>query len=78
MLERIKEGVWVWGARLGYYRLEKGNIVPDPNAAPLIRLIFEEWKKGTHSYQRWQSWRQRRGSKHAAGKLLALNSWKRF
>src|ERR1700730_5750546 len=68
MLERIKKGVWVWGAPLGYYRPERGNIVPDPKAAPLIRLIFEEWTKGTHSYQTLAKLTARKGLRTRRGK----------
>ena len=51
MLESIKKGIWVWQAPIGYYQSHRGsNIVPDPKIAPYIRLIFEEWAKGIHSY----------------------------
>src|SRR6266478_1458638 len=68
MLERVKKGVWVWGAPLGYYRPERGNIAPDPNVAPLIRLIFEEWTKGTHSYQTLAEFAARKGLRTRRGK----------
>lgn len=52
MKERIKQGIWVWQAPLGYYRPEKGsNLVPDPLFAPFIRMAFEEYAKGTHTYE---------------------------
>jgi len=69
MLERIKKGVWVWGAPLGYYRPEHGgNIAPDPDVAPLVRLIFEEWAKGTHSYQTLAELTARKGLRTRRGK----------
>lgn len=69
MLERIKKGVWVWQAPPGYYRPAKGsNIVPDPNSAPLINLIFEEWTRGTHSYQTLAEFMTRKGFKTRRGK----------
>ena len=52
MKERIKQGIWVWQAPLGYLRLSQGsNLTIDPNTAPLIRLIFEEYSKGTYTYE---------------------------
>jgi site-specific DNA recombinase len=52
MKERIKQGIWVWQSPLGYYRSEKGgNLAPDPAFAPYIRLAFEEYAKGTHTYE---------------------------
>jgi len=69
MLERIKQGVWVWQAPLGYYRVAKGaNITPDPNSAPLIRLGFEEWTKGTHSYHSLAQFLARKGLKTRHGR----------
>jgi site-specific DNA recombinase len=51
MKERLKQGVWVWGAPLGYQRLEKAGImVPDANAH-YIRLAFNEYAKGTYTYK---------------------------
>lgn len=51
MRERVKQGIWVWRAPLGYYRTSKGsNIVPDPILAPYIKLTFEEYAKGKHGY----------------------------
>lgn len=52
MKEKIKKGIWVWQAPLGYCRTEvKGNIVPDPKLAPYVKLAFEEYAKGTYTYQ---------------------------
>lgn len=52
MMERVKQGVWVWKEPLGYHRPSKGNnIEPDPEVAPYIRLAFEEWSKGVYTYQ---------------------------
>lgn len=51
MKERIKQGIWVWQAPLGYERLQKGaNLTPDPKFAPFIRLAFEEYAKGVHTF----------------------------
>jgi DNA invertase Pin-like site-specific DNA recombinase len=51
MLERVKQGMWVWRTPLGYMRSgPSSNIIPDPEKAPLIRLMFTEYSKGTFSY----------------------------
>ncbi|MCX6755184.1 MAG: recombinase family protein [Candidatus Nomurabacteria bacterium] len=52
MKERLKKGIWVWQAPLGYCRTEKGgNLVPDPKIAPYIKMAFEEYAKGTYTYK---------------------------
>ncbi|KKP94868.1 MAG: Site-specific recombinase [Candidatus Moranbacteria bacterium GW2011_GWE1_36_7] len=69
MLERLKQGVWVWQAPLGYYRPNKGsNITPEPNRSDLIRLAFEEYSKGTYTYKRIASFLIDRGLKTRQGK----------
>jgi DNA invertase Pin-like site-specific DNA recombinase len=51
MLEKLKQGIWVWQAPLGFYRVSKGsNITPDDSYAQFIRIAFDEWDKGTYSY----------------------------
>jgi|CXWL01.1.fsa_nt_gi DNA invertase Pin-like site-specific DNA recombinase len=51
MIERIRKGIWVWQAPLGYCRKYKGaNLSADPDNAPYIKLAFEEWSKGIHTY----------------------------
>lgn len=53
MLERVRNGVWVWTAPIGYRRHEEGgNLVPDPETAPLIKFAFTEYVKGTYSFER--------------------------
>lgn len=52
MKERIKQGIWVWGAHMGYLRLEKGaNLSIDTKYAPYIVMTFENYAKGTYSYE---------------------------
>lgn len=52
MRERIKKGIWCWSAPIGYKRLEKGgNLVIDEDYADFIRMIYEEYAKGTHTYK---------------------------
>ncbi len=62
MMERVKEGVWVWPAPIGYYRPRKGgNIAPDPTTKDYITLIFQEWAKGTHTYRSLAQFMAERG-----------------
>ena len=52
MRERLKKGVWVWRAPLGYRRITRGdNLSPDPDYIPYIKTIFEEYAKGIHTYK---------------------------
>ena len=52
MKERIKKGIWVWQAPLGYKRLEKaGNLVIDPAFSSYIITAFEEYAKGCHTFE---------------------------
>lgn len=69
MLERIKQGVWVWSAPIGYYRPSTGsNIAPEPHNEPYIRLIFEEWAKGGYSYKSLTRFVSERGFRTRHGK----------
>lgn len=69
MLERVKQGVWVWPEPLGYYRPVKGsNIMPEPSIAPLIRLGFEEYAKGVYTYESLAEFLAERGLKTRSGK----------
>lgn len=69
MMERLKQGVWVWSAPLGYYRPYKGsNIVPEPQISNLIRLAFEEYSKGTYTYQKIASFLAKKGLRTKQGK----------
>ncbi len=69
MLERIKQGIWVWQAPLGYLRLRQGsNIVPDAEMSPLIRLGFEEYSKGTYTYKSLAKFLAQKGLKTRLGK----------
>ncbi len=62
MRERLKKGIWVWPAPLGYYRLAQGaNLTPDPKYVPYIRLIFEEFAKGHHTLKSLAKYLKDRG-----------------
>lgn len=69
MLERLKQGVWVWQAPLGYFRPYKGsNIVPEVDRGVLISLAFEEWSKGLYTFQSLADYIADRGLKTRTGK----------
>ncbi len=52
MRERIRQGIWVWQAPMGYYRPQKGsNLVIDPETAPFIKAVFTEYAKGSYTYE---------------------------
>lgn len=71
MLERIKQGVWVWSAPLGYMRTHKGsNIVPDPKISHLIRELFEEYSKHTHTYRSLADFITQRGLRTRCNKEM--------
>ncbi len=62
MRERVKQGIWVWQAPLGYCRIaKKANLTPDPKLAPFIKLAFEEYSKGTYTFDSLASFLNERG-----------------
>ena len=62
MEERAKQGIWVWQAPLGYKRIVKGgNLVHDESLASYIKLAFDEYSKGTYSYQALSNFLEDRG-----------------
>jgi site-specific DNA recombinase len=73
MKERLKQGIWVWQAPLGYCRTEKGgNLVPDPKLAPFIKMAFEEYAKGTHTFDSLAKFLNERGFVSRFGKPVIL------
>ncbi len=73
MVEKIKKGVWVWQAPLGYYRPYQGsNIAPEATTAPYIRTIFEEYVKGTYTYLSLAEYISERGFRTKSGKLISM------
>ena len=70
MLEKLKQGIWVWQAPLGFYRAYKGShIVPEPIMAPMIQLAFEEWSKGSYSYESLAEYLSKHGFVTRTGKV---------
>jgi site-specific DNA recombinase len=70
MMERLKKGIWVWQAPVGFYRPHRGaNISPDPKAAHYIKLLFTEYAKGTYSYDSLAKFMAERGFRTRHGKI---------
>src|SRR5690606_12715425 len=64
MVEKVKQGYWIWPAPLGYKRLVKGgNLVIDEELAPYIRMAFKQYSKGIYSYQALSDFLEQRGFK---------------
>ena len=71
MEERVKSGVWVWSAPIGYKRLVKGgNLIIDEDFAMYVRMAFTEWSKGTYSYRKLSEYLFERGFRSKSGKKI--------
>ena len=55
MRTRLLKGLWGWGAPLGYINTKDVTgekiIIQDPDRAPVIRMIFEEFAKGVFTFK---------------------------
>ncbi len=73
MMEKVKQGTWVWQAPLGYYRpYQASNLAQDPIVAPYIALAFEEYAKGTYTYRSLAKYLYERGLKTRQGKAPSM------
>ena len=71
MLARVEQGVWVWAPPLGYYRPYKGsNIAPQEEISSLVRMAFEEYSKGTHTFKTIAGFVNEIGLKTKSGKSM--------
>ncbi len=72
MLENVRKGIWQWREPPGYYRPLRGakgsNIAPIEATKHLYRLIFDEWREGTHSYESLAEYMAERGLRTTTGK----------
>lgn len=69
MVEKVRKGVWVWIPPLGYERAIKGgNLVINEEIASYIRLAFEEYAKGVHTYRSLAQFLEKRGFRTRMGK----------
>ncbi len=73
MMEKVKKGIWVWNAPIGYYRIYKGaNLSPEPSTAHYIKTIFEEYSKGTYTYRSLAEHMNKLGFKTMFGKNICM------
>lgn len=69
MYEKVKQGIWQWGAPIGYYRPHKGsNLEIDKDKKLLIHLAFVEYAKGGHTYKSLAKFLNDRGLRTNLGK----------
>ncbi len=69
MQERIKQGKWVFQCPLGYCRPHGSkDIAPDSKVAPLMRLAFEEYRKGIYTFKAIAEFMAARGLRTQRGK----------
>jgi len=73
MMENLKKGIWQWQTPLGYYRpIKGGNIAPDPVTAPYIRMMFEEYAKGSYTYKSLADFMNQMGFRTKQGKQVCM------
>ena len=69
MVEKVKQGVWVWSAPIGFYRpLSGSNIAPEASTMLYIKIIFEEYAKGTYTFKSLAKHMSNRGMLTRQGK----------
>ena len=70
---RLKQGLFPWGAPLGYLNQGGGKPkTPCPKTAPLIKLLFELYASGQYSYNALIDEMDRRGLRNSRGGRLTL------
>jgi len=74
MKERLKKGIWVWQAPIGYQRLEKAGVMVSNDDAHFVRLAFTEYAKGTHTYKSLASLLFEKGLRSKSGKMIQLQT----
>ena len=74
MKERLKQGLWVWQAPIGYQRLEKAGVMVPNQDAQFVRLAFTEYVKGTYTYKHLANYLYDKGLRSKSGKKIALQS----
>ncbi len=71
MIERVKQGVWVWNSPVGYYRSFQGdNIQPDPKSEKIIAKGFDDYAAGKHTFASLADWFNIEGLQTTLGKKL--------
>lgn len=74
MKERLKQGIWVWPAPIGYKRLEKGGVLVLDTDAHFVRLAFNEYVKGTYTYKSLATFLFEKGFRSKTGKKVELQT----
>jgi site-specific DNA recombinase len=74
MRERLKQGIWVWPAPIGYKRLEKGGVLVPDTDAHFVRLAFNEYVKGTYTYKTLAAFLFEKGLRSKVGRKYELQT----
>ena len=74
MKEKLKQGVWVWGAPIGYMREEKGGIMTASAEAVFVKIAFEEWAKEIHTYKSLATLLYENGFRSKSGKKIGFQT----
>jgi DNA invertase Pin-like site-specific DNA recombinase len=74
MRERLKQGLWVWPAPIGYTRLEQGGVLVPNSDARFVQMAFAEYAKGTYTYKRLATNLYKQGLRSKAGKKVELQT----
>lgn len=74
MRERLKQGIWVWPAPIGYKRLEVGGVLVPNEDASYVRLAFTEYAKGTYTYKSLAIHLFKKGLRSKTGKKIELQT----
>lgn len=69
MVEKTKKGIWVWAAPMGYVRAAKGgNLIVDETTAVYIKMAFEQYAYGGHTFRSLAKLLTERGFRTRNGK----------
>lgn len=74
LFQAVKQGRPIFRTPVGYRRLGKGQIAPDPDQSPVIRLIFELYAKG-YGILKIAAHLNRHGLKHPGGEWTNSKVW---
>jgi site-specific DNA recombinase len=76
---RLKEGLYPWGAPVGYCDMGKGQPkVPDPVQGPLVREAFEKYATGNYNFRTLKKEMDQRGLRGTRGKRLLFDGFTRI
>jgi DNA invertase Pin-like site-specific DNA recombinase len=75
MYGRLKQGLYPWGAPIGYLNCGKGKLkVIDPVKGPLVRGMFERYASNTIGFEELRHEMWQKGLRTSAGKPLYDNT----